>query len=99
MSAAAVIVLRRKKFVRRFRKHGATSPARAIPLADLEMRRSWVFDQMVSRGVFIAAGNDTYWMNEQVADAFLEAQRRRALVVGAILLVAFLIFIVVSTRW
>jgi hypothetical protein len=33
------------------------------------MRRSWVFDQMVSRGVFVDAGNDHYWMNEQAAES------------------------------
>jgi hypothetical protein len=99
VSAAAVIILRRKKFVRRFREERATSADRAIPFADVGMRRSWVFDQMVSRGVFVDAGNDRYWMNEQAAEAFLEAQRKRALIVAAILLVVFLIYLVASIRW
>lgn len=99
MSAAAVIILRRKKFIRRFREHGATSPDHAIPFADVGMRRSWVFDQMISRGVFVEAGNSRYWMDEQAARAFLEAQRRRALIIAAILLLAFLIFLVMSIRW
>jgi len=47
MSAAAVILLRRKKFIRRFAERGATSPDRALSFADLGMRRSWVFDQSV----------------------------------------------------
>jgi hypothetical protein len=42
MSAAAVIILRRKKFIRRFAEQGATSPDRAISFADVGMRRSWV---------------------------------------------------------
>jgi hypothetical protein len=62
------------------------------------MRRSWVFDQMVSRGVFVDAGNDHYWMNEQAAEAFLAAQRQRVLIVAGILLVLFLIVLLASSR-
>ncbi len=48
--SAAVIILRRKKFIRRFAEQGATSPDRAIPFDAVGMRRWWIFDQMVSRG-------------------------------------------------
>ena len=63
------------------------------------MRRSWVFDQMVSRGVFVDAGNDHSWMNEQAAEAFLAAQRQRALIVTGILLALFRIVLLASSRW
>jgi len=95
MSAAAVIILRRKKFIRRFAEQGATCPDRAIPFEDVDMRRSWIFDQMVSRGVFVRAGNDRFYMNQEAARTFLEAQRRRARIGGGILLVAFVIVVVV----
>ena len=98
VSAAAVIILRRKKFIRRFREAGATSPDRAISFADVGMRRSWVFAQMVSRGVFVDAGGDRYWMNEQAAEAFLAAQRKRVLIGAGILLVLFLIFLLAASR-
>jgi hypothetical protein len=99
VSAAAVIVLRRKKVIRRFAERGATSPGNAILFADLGMRRSWVFDQMVSRGVFVDAGNDRFYMSERAATAFLEAQRRRARVAAAILLVLFLIVLLAFACW
>jgi hypothetical protein len=60
MSAAAVIAMRRRRFVRRFREQGATSADRAIPFASVGMRRSWVFDQMVSQAVFVLAGEDRF---------------------------------------
>jgi len=60
MSAAAVIILRRKKFIRRFAELGATSPDRAIPFDLVGMRRSWIFDQMVSRGVFVGLDHDRF---------------------------------------
>lgn len=99
MSAAAVIILRRKKFIRRFAEMGATSPDKAIAFADVGMRCSWVFDQMISRNVFVSVGSDRFYMNEPVAEAFLAAQRRRALVVTAILLGVFLIVLLASIRW
>ena len=99
MSAAAVINLRRKRFIRRFRERGATAANCAIAFADVGMRRSWVFEQMVSRGVFVPVGHDRYYLNEQAAGEFLAAQRRRALIVTAILLVVFVIVILTSVRW
>jgi hypothetical protein len=99
VSAAAVIILRRKKFIRRFVEEGATSPDQAIPFADVGLRRSWVFDQMVARGVFVRVGHDRYYMNEPAAQTFLAAQRRWALIVTGVLLLLFLIVLLASTRW
>lgn len=64
-------------FIRRFREAGATSPDRAIPFSKVRGRRSWIFDQMVSLGVFVEADGNRYYMNENAADAFLTAQRQR----------------------
>ncbi len=99
MSAAAVIMLRRKKFIRRFAELDATSADKAIPFDKVGMRRSWVFDQMLDRGVFVPVGEDRLYMNEQAAAAFLAAQRRRARIIGTTLLLLVLIFLLVSIRW
>jgi len=96
MSAAAVIIRRRKRLVRRFAEEGALSSDQAIPFAKVGMRRSWIFEQMVSRGVFVAVGEDRYYMNERVAEQFLEAQRRRVLLGTLILFVVFVIVLLVS---
>ena len=96
--SAAVIILRRKQFIRRFAQRGATSPEEAVALADVGLRRSWIFDQMVARGVFVPGGEDSFYLNAAAANVFLAAQRRRALVIAAILLVLVLIFILASVR-
>lgn len=98
MSAATTIIRRRKQLVRRFADAGALSPDKAIPFAKVGMRRSWIFEQMVSRGVFVAVGDDRYYMNEPAAKEFLEAQRRRVLVGTLILFVVFLIVLLASAR-
>jgi uncharacterized membrane-anchored protein len=99
VSAAAFIILRRKRLIRRFREQGATSPDRAIAFVDVGLRRSWVFEQMVARGVLVPVGDERYYLNEQAAGEFLDAQRRRALVVTAILLLVFVIVILLAVRW
>ena len=96
MSAAAAIIRRRKQLVRRFAEEGALSSDKAIPLAKVGLRRSWIFKQMVSRGVFVAVRDDRYYMNEQAAEEFLEAQRRRVLVGTLILFVVFVIVLLAS---
>jgi hypothetical protein len=99
MSAAAIIMLRRKKLIRRFAEQGATSPDQAIPFANVGVRRSWVFDQMVDRGVFAPVGSDRYYMDESKAQAFLVAQRRSGLIVTGGLLLLFLLYLLASIRW
>jgi hypothetical protein len=99
VSAAAVIALRRKRLIRRFGEKGATCPERAIAFAEVGMRRSWVFDRMVDRGVFVSVGGDRFYLNEQAAQAFLAAQRRRAWTIAVILLVIFLVFLIASSLW
>jgi len=96
--SAAVIILRHKQFIRRFAQRGATSPEQAIAFADVGLRRSWIFDQMVARGVFVRVGEDSFDLNAAAATVFLAAQGRRALVIAAILLVLILIFILASAR-
>ena len=95
MSAAA-IVLHRKKIIRGFVERGAISPDRAIAFGDLGMRRSWVFEQMVSGGVFIQVSNDRYYLDQRVAEAFMAAKRRRMLIGTGLLLLVFVIFLLVS---
>lgn len=97
--SAAVIILRRKKFIRRFREQGATSPDRAISFAAVGMRRSWIFEQMVEAGVFGHVGHDRYYLNEATAEAFMAEKRRKALVVTGVLLVVFVIILLVSAWW
>lgn len=99
MSAAAVIIRRRKQFIRKFRERGAVSADRAIPFGEIGMRRSWIFDRLAARGVFIQVGQDRYYLDERMADAFLAAQRRTALTIAGILLLVFLCFLLASVRW
>lgn len=55
MSTAAIIAMRRRKLVRRFRQAGAIDPEHAVALKVIGERHNWVFDRMVRAGVFRSA--------------------------------------------
>jgi hypothetical protein len=91
MSAAAVISIRRKRMVNRFRDAGATDPEHAVTPEALGERRSWIFNQMLEHGVFLPALNGRFYMDDRAATEFLRQCRIRALVITGILLLVFLL--------
>jgi len=91
MSAAAVIAIRRKRLVKRFRKAGATDLEHAVTLEVLGERPSWISNQMARHGVFLSAPGGRFYMDERLADGFLRQRRNRALLIGAFLLLVFLL--------
>jgi len=90
MSAAAVIAMRRKRLIRRFREAGATDPTHAVSLESVRVRRSWIFNQMENAGVFLPTSDGRYYMDEEAAAEFLHRKRMRALIGSGILLLIFL---------
>lgn len=91
MSAAAVIAMRRRRLVRRFREAGATAPERAVTLEALGERPTWVFDRMVGAGVFLPAPEGRYFMDEAAATDYRHRCRVRAWVGAGVCLLVFLV--------
>jgi hypothetical protein len=91
MSAGAIIAIRRKRLVRRFREAGATDLEHAVTLEALGERPSWIFDQMTQIGAFLSAPGGRFYMDERVAVEFLRGRRKRALFISGILLLVFLL--------
>jgi len=91
MSAAAVIAIRRKRIVRRFREAGATDVEHSITLEALGERPSWIFDQMARHGAFLSVPGGRFYMDERVAEEFLRQRRKRALLIAGFLLLLFLL--------
>jgi hypothetical protein len=91
MSAAAVIAIRRRRLVKRFREAGATDPEHAIMPETVGVRRSWIFDQMAERGVFLPTEDGRFFMDDRAAVAFLRQHRNRTLLMSGILLLLFVL--------
>ena len=84
------IVIIQNKYMRTFRKAGATDRSRAKPLADLGIRARGIFRRMVDKGVFVDAGGGLYYMNEDAAHEFVVLRRKRALYALVLTLIAAL---------
>ena len=78
MSAAAVIVARQNKLIRRFWEAGATAPKFARSPEDLGCRNSWIFRRLVTRGVFEETKPSLYYVDEVAADNFVRVRRAKA---------------------
>jgi hypothetical protein len=96
MSAAAIIAIRRKRLIRRFREAGATDLEHAVTLEALGERHSWIIDQMTRHGVLLPAQGGRFFMDDRAAVAFLRQRRNRALFIGAFLLLVFLLLLVLG---
>ena len=96
MSAGAGKALRRRRLVYAFQDAGATTPDRAATLDSLGERRTSTFDEMLACGVFLAAGEDRYYIDEPRATKYLARHRRRAWLWGTVLLAAFLVMLLLG---
>jgi hypothetical protein len=96
MSAGAIIAIRRKRLVRRFREAGATDLEHAVTLEALGERPSWIFEQMTRNGAFLSAPGGRFYMDERVAVEFLRDRRKRALLITGFLLLVFLLLWIVG---
>jgi hypothetical protein len=91
MSAAAVIAIRRKRLIKRFRDAGAIDLQHAVTPESLGERRSWIFNQMSKQGVFLPTQDGRFFMDDRAAGEFLRKRRARALWVAGILTLGFLL--------
>ena len=94
MSAAAVIVMKQNRIIRRLRDLGAVSPETAVPLEQLRYGQSWIFRRLMARGVIVET-KAGYYLDEAAAERFIANRWARMLIITAVLLViALLVFVI-----
>ena len=92
MGAAAVVVMRQNRYMRRFADAGATGPQSGKTLSDLGCRDSWIFRRMVRFGVFVPCGDDRFYIDLDMSTQFVKRRRMRAIVFLTIALIVALMF-------
>jgi uncharacterized membrane-anchored protein len=85
------VIIKQNQYMRVFRKADATNPGQARTLAALGLHESAIFRRMVDKGVFVSTGSDAYYMNQDAAEDFIAARRRRALLAMAAVLIGLLL--------
>lgn len=92
MSNGASIIIKQNEYMKKFRNAGATDPMRAKPLAELGIRPSRIFRRMEDKAIFLPGrAPETYFMDTNAAEEFIESRRRRAFYLMLLVLVAAMV--------
>jgi hypothetical protein len=95
--AAAAVVRKEKKVVRRFREAGATSTSTAQPLEHVGVTKGLGLRRLRERAVIREAASNRYYLDEEVWEA-VRRMRRRVVAILLVIGVALLLTGVLA-RW
>lgn len=97
MSATVAVMAILRRYVRIFRKAGATSPSTAIRPPEHGVRNSMLFQKLVRQGVLVKMGDDRYYLDE-TREAEMRNRRQKAVIIVLAILVIGLIIGYFSLR-
>lgn len=87
MNAAAVVIHKQNKLIEFFNETGAIDAEHAISIAQFGIRRNYIFNRMVSRGVFIEYEPDKFYIDNDTVPAFMAKRRTRAFTALVVVLI------------
>jgi len=96
-AVAAVIMIRIKRIMAYMRNRGATTPDRAISVADIPYSGKWYFRRLIKYEVIRMHG-DSYYMDETAAQDYLCARRKRVIILLLFLFFFFVIAMILSYK-
>ena len=76
---------------------GATTPVSARPPDRLGSRNSWIFGELVARGVFVVAKPGSFYLDEIAAEQFVRHRKSRVLWIAAAAIVLWLLVLLVMS--
>ncbi len=99
MSSEAYIIIKQNEYMKKFRNAGATDAARARPLDELKIKRDRIFRKMEDKNIFRPGrGPETYYMDPNAAEEFVEARRRRTFYMLLLIVVVAAVMFFLSRR-
>ena len=78
MSGAAAVIHKQNALISLFNEVGAIDPEHAIFIDEFNIRRSYVFEKMVLRGVFIECEPRRFYIDNSMVPVFIQNRRYRA---------------------
>lgn len=93
MSAAAIIIRRQREIFHRFLDAEAITPQSAQTLEQVGVRPRWIFHRLAARGVVVEVAPDRWYLDVEVMERFKEHQTRKLMILTAVLLVGFAIWL------
>ena len=88
--AAGIIARKRRKIVRAFKEHGATSPEKAKTLADVGLSEGLLLHVMKLKHLIVNVGGDRFYL-DTVREQAVDRTRKVVIAVIAIVVVAIVV--------
>jgi hypothetical protein len=98
MTTAAIIAVKRRRIIQKFKDAAAFDEASAINAADHNIRRSFIFKRLTGDGVILPAGRDLYFLDVVRERQVTKNRRKKLLLIGAALVAAALICLFFARR-
>lgn len=99
MSSEAYIIIKQNEYMKKFRNAGASDVSKARTLAELKIGRDRIFRKMEDKGIFKPGrGPETFYMDGNAAEEFVEARRRRTFYMLLLIAVAAAVMFFLSRR-
>lgn len=99
MSGASSVIHKQNKLIRLFNEIGATVPEHAIFIEDFNIRRSYVFERMVSRGVFVECEPGKFFIDNEMVPTFIRSRKNRVFIaMVAVLAVMAVYYLLMGMR-
>jgi hypothetical protein len=89
----AVIPIKIRKIIERFKQHGALTPDSALPLDKIGVSKRLVLRRLIRHGVIIETAPDKYYLDEKNLFIYNRNRRTRARIILIILIIAIAIYI------
>ncbi len=89
---AGIVAMKRRRIVRAFRNHGATSPETAMPLSEVGLSNKPLVRAMKRRRVIVDAGGDRFYLDNAREREVARTRRAFLVAVLVVVVVALLVF-------
>ncbi len=93
------MLISQRNLIGRFRDAGATVPAAARTLDELEVRATMMFSRLGRAGVFVHAGGERWWLDAAAWERFERRQGRRMLLATVAILAVCALAVAVRMLW
>jgi len=94
MSGASIIIHKQNKLIGLFNEAGAVDAEHAIFIDRFGIKRSFIFNRMAARGIFIKCEPEKFYIDNNAVPVFKEQRRSRALIALVfVLIIAALLYV------
>jgi hypothetical protein len=94
----AIVAIKIRKIIERFKQHGAVTPDSALPLERIGISKRLVLRRLISRGVIMEVAPDKFYLNEENLTVYNRNRRTRAAIVVVCIIIALVLYVLLHSN-